>query len=76
MGSKKTTPQAGNNRLQNSVFATLLLLVVIISSYWVARDLASGEIRIIHVFVAALITAADTGFGAVPFLFIKDIGNR
>jgi len=66
----------GENRLLNTLFASLLLLAVLISSYWVARDLTSGEIKIYHVFIAALITAAATGFGAIPFLFINNFKNR
>ncbi|WP_370647527.1 ZIP family metal transporter [Rhodohalobacter sp. 614A] len=33
-------------------------------------------ITIFHVFIAALITAIATGFGAIPFLFVKNFDNK
>jgi zinc transporter ZupT len=38
--------------------------------------MADGNVTILHVFVAAFITAAATGFGAIPFLFIKEFDNK
>ncbi|NCQ12146.1 MAG: ZIP family metal transporter, partial [Bacteroidetes bacterium] len=35
----------------------------------------SIEINILTVFIAALITAITTGFGAIPFFFIKNMNK-
>ncbi len=48
-----------------------MVIVVFLSAAWVVREMAEGDVRIIHVFVAAMITAIATGFGAIPFIFIK-----
>jgi len=76
MNQNGPTPKSGDNRLLNTLFASLLIVAVIFSSYWVVNDLESGEVKIYHVFIAAFITAATTGFGAIPFLFIKKVGSR
>ncbi|WP_445263748.1 ZIP family metal transporter [Rhodohalobacter sp. 8-1] len=38
--------------------------------------MAGGTVTIFHVFIAAFVTAAATGFGAIPFLFIKEFDNK
>lgn len=64
------------NQSLNGLFAALLLIIVIATSFWVGRDMATGKIQIYHVIIAAAVTAFATGFGAFPFLFVKHIENR
>ncbi len=75
MGKKKPDGKPRESNLLNSVFASILLIVVLVTSFWVVDDMANG-ISIFHVFIAALITAAATGFGAIPFLFVKTFNNK
>lgn len=75
MSNDKPDGKPRENNYLNGVFAAVLLLVVLASSFWVVEDMANG-ISIYHVFIAALITAAATGFGAIPFLFIKTFNNK
>lgn len=56
----------------NLLWAAGIILLVFIASVWVVREMSSGEALVIHVFVAAMITAIATGFGAIPFIFLKD----
>lgn len=75
MSKKKPAGKPKESDLLNAAFAIILFLVVLAASFWVVDDMADG-ISILHVFIAALITAAATGFGAIPFLFIKTINNK
>jgi hypothetical protein len=34
------------------------------------------EVGVVYVFIAAIITAVATGFGALPFVFVRKIGDR
>ena len=62
--------------LLDSLSALVLFLAVIGSAFWVAGDMADGNVTVFHVFVAATITAVATGFGALPFLFVKQFDNK
>lgn len=75
MSNDKPDGKPGENNFLNGVFAAVLLLVVLATSFWLVDDMANG-ISTFHVFIAALITAAATGFGAIPFLFIKTFNNK
>lgn len=70
MDTKNSIDKEEESQSLNSLFAALLFLVVIAASFWVVSDMSDG-ISVYHVFIAALITAAATGFGAIPFLFFK-----
>ena len=76
MSLKDSIERPKENDFLNGVLAAILLLAVLGASYWVVADMADGSVTIFHVFVAAFITAAATGFGAIPFLFIKEFDNK
>lgn len=76
MSAKNAIERPEENDTHNGVFAALLLLIVLAASFWVVGDMADGNVSILHVFVAASVTAAATGFGAIPFLFIKEFDNK
>lgn len=76
MSPKKTVERPQENDVLNGLFALFLLIAVLAASFWVVADMRDGSVRIYHVFVAAFITAAATGFGAIPFLIIKEFENR
>lgn len=76
MSAKDSIERPKENDFLNGIIAALLLLAVLAASFWVVRDMADGNVTILHVFVAAFITAAATGFGAIPFLFIKEFDNK
>lgn len=59
---------------KDNIVAVLLVMLVIILMLWTSVQVNKGTISISLVFVAALITALTTGFGAFPFLFKKEIG--
>lgn len=71
--SEKAGKPKENNHL-NGLFAAILFVIVLSASFWVVDDMTSG-IKIYHVFIAALVTAAATGFGAIPFLFVKKFNH-
>jgi len=76
VSAKDSIERPKENDFLNGIIAALLLLAVLAASFWVVRDMADGSVTILHVFVAAFITAAATGFGAIPFLFIKEFDNK
>lgn len=75
MSNSNPIQRPKENSLLNSLFAAALFFIVLAASFWVVEDMAAG-IAIYHVFIAALITAAATGFGALPFLFFKTFNHR
>jgi zinc transporter ZupT len=76
MTEKKSAGKPDENNLLNGLFAVILLVAVLAASFWVVGDMAENGVQIIHVFIAALMTAAATGFGALPFLFIRSFNKR
>lgn len=76
MSAKNDIKHPDENDALNGVFAVLLLIAVLAAAYWVVGDMADGTVTIYHVFIAAFITAAATGFGALPFLFIKEFDHK
>ena len=64
------------NNLLNGLIGVLLLLAVVAASYWLTNAMSTGSITVTHVFVAALLTAIATGFGAFPFLFVHEFENK
>ncbi|MDZ7719848.1 MAG: ZIP family metal transporter [Balneolaceae bacterium] len=76
MSAKNSIERPKENDFLNGAIAVLLLIAVMAASYWVVGDMTDGNVTIYHVFVAAFITAATTGFGAIPFLFIKSFDNK
>jgi zinc transporter ZupT len=76
VSAKDSIERPKENDVLNGIIAVLLLISVLAASFWVVRDMADGNVTILHVFVAAFITAAATGFGAIPFLFIKEFDNK
>lgn len=76
MDTKKFTPKQEESQSLNALLAVLLFLVVIAASFWVGRDMIHTGIQVYHVIIAAFVTALATGFGALPFLFIKNIAKR
>ena len=76
MSAKNAIERPKENDALNGVFAALLLFIVLAASFWVVGDMAEKTVSIYHVFVAAFITAAATGFGALPFLFIKEFDDK
>lgn len=75
MSKERTFKKSKESNFLNGIFAAILLILVVIISFWVVDDMADG-ITIFHVFIAALITAIATGFGAIPFLFVKNFDNK
>ncbi len=73
--TQNATPQR-DTRLQDGLTALVLFVIVVIASLWVGQQMNSGEATVMLVFIAASITAVATGFGALPFLFVKDISAR
>lgn len=67
---------SNENRWADGITAVVILVVIIGASVWVGNSMASGEVKVWHVLVAATITAVATGFGALPFLFIDEIDSR
>src|SRR6056297_1814114 len=65
-----------NHLLLDSLTAIVLFAAVIGSAFWVIGDMSDGTVTVFHVFVAASITAVATGFGALPFLFVKKFDNK
>lgn len=63
-------------RWRDGAAVCLLFLLVAGASVWVGRSLREGRVTVWEVGVAAAITAAATGFGAVPFLFTGGIDKR
>ena len=76
MTVKKSAGNPDENNLLNGLFAAILLILVLVASFWVVGDMAEEGVRIIHVFIAALMTAAATGFGALPFLFVSSFSKH
>lgn len=76
MSPKNVIERPEENDGLNGAFAVMLLIAVLITSYWLVGDMAGGNVTILHVFLAASITAAATGFGAIPFLFIKEFDDK
>lgn len=76
MAPENSINKENENQSLNGLFAALLFIIVIAASFWVGRDMATGEIQIYHVIIAAAVTALATGFGAFPFLFINHIENK
>lgn len=60
----------------DSLTALFLFIAVIGIAFWVVKDMAGGPVTILHVFVAASITAIATGFGALPFLFVESFEDK
>jgi zinc transporter ZupT len=73
---KKQIPHENKHLLFDSLTAGFLFLAVIASAFWVVGDMSEEHITVFHVFVAATITAVATGFGALPFLFMKQFENK
>ena len=65
-----------NHLLLDSLTAIVMFAAVIGSAFWVISDMSDGTVTVFHVFVAASITAVATGFGALPFLFVKKFDNK
>lgn len=61
------------NLKKNLASIFLLLTLVLISIFWSNSLIKTAEINISLVFIAALVTALATGFGAFPFLLNKKI---
>ncbi len=74
--SKQKIDHSNDNRLLDGIGAALILLVAVVLAVWVGRAMSAGEVQTWHVFVAATITAVATGFGALPFLFIKELNKQ
>src|SRR6056297_2227503 len=74
--SDNQIPRENKHLLLDGLTALVIFLTVIGSAYWVAGDMSEDNITVFHVFVAASITAVATGFGALPFLFIKQFDNK
>lgn len=72
---KKEPGRGAKRRRLDMVVATVLILLVLVSSVWVGKMTAAGAITTWLVFIAAFITALTTGFGALPFLFTKNISK-
>jgi len=71
-----STIKSMNQNLKKNIGAVILLLAtVIFFVIWMNVLVQRGSITITLVFIAALITALTTGFGAFPFLLKKEIGR-
>ena len=64
------------NRLLDGIGAVVIFIIVIAAAIWVSNSMAYGEVLWWHVLIAASITAVATGFGALPFLFVRAISDR
>jgi len=73
---KQQVQRPHENRLLDGVGAAVIFGIVIVASIWVSNAMASGEVLWWHVLIAASITAVATGFGALPFLFVREISGR
>ncbi len=73
---KQQVQRPHENRLLDGVGAVVIFGIVIVASIWVSNAMASGEVLWWHVLIAASITAVATGFGALPFLFVREISGR
>lgn len=76
MNAKNSSERPKESDAINGAFAVLLFISILGASYWVVNDMAEGTATIYHVFIAAFITAAATGLGAIPFLFIKEFDKK
>lgn len=65
-----------DNLLLDGLAALLLVGLVVWASFWLGKQTGAGNITTLFVFVAAGITALTTGFGALPFLFTRNIGKN
>jgi ZIP family zinc transporter len=74
---EKQAPQTNQeNRLLDGIGAFIIFIIVIVAPIWVSDSMAEGDVLWWHVLIAASITAVATGFGALPFLFVRDISER
>ncbi len=64
------------NRLLDGLGAIVILIIVVVASLWVSHSMRTVGVEWWHVLVAASLTAVATGFGALPFLFVENIGER
>lgn len=53
-----------------------MIILVLVAAVWVVQEMAAGDARVLHVFVAAMITAIATGFGAIPFIYFKKFDKK
>lgn len=53
-----------------------MIILVLVAAVWVVQEMAAGDARVVHVFVAAMITAIATGFGAIPFIYFKKFDKK
>lgn len=70
-------PLNSNRQLSTDILWTAgMIILVILSSVWIFSEMANGDLQVIHVFTAAMITAIATGFGAIPFIFFKKFDKK
>lgn len=62
--------------LSDTLWAAGVVILVVLAAIWTVREMSEGDVRIIHVFVAAMITAIATGFGAIPFIYFKNFDKK
>ena len=65
-----------SNHMRDVAGAILLITIIVAASTWVGERLASGEPDVWTVLIASSVTAATTGLGALPFLFVRNIDDR
>lgn len=71
--TKQQYKRPDENRLLDGIGAVVIFALVVIAAIWVSKDMQqTGEVTVLHVFIAASITAIATGFGALPFLFVDE----
>ena len=73
---QKKIEQPTEKRWMDILTALVLFGLVAAASIWVSHQLSNNEPTVWLVLIAASITAMTTGFGALPFLFIKNINDR
>ncbi len=63
------------NRMKDILIAVGLFALVLLLALWVGGSFNGGEVQLWQVLVASSITAITTGFGAIPFLFFREINK-
>jgi zinc transporter ZupT len=65
------------NTYTRDILAALgLFALVAVLAVWVGSSFDGGEVELWQVLVASSITAITTGFGAIPFLFVRNINKQ
>lgn len=77
MANMHNTIESHENTFTRDILtAAGLFVVVAVLAIWVGSSFDGGEVELWQVLVASSITAITTGFGALPFLFVRDINKH